>query len=179
MALTDKLFSPLVTRLLTCLCNQAVLLAHWQPGLSRCCIMPGGEVNMDFALTEDVCCNGMAWVRVPTITSGWDEVEAGTTRCTPDQWTLTLEMGFAGCMPVGTASVLPTCAEYLATWDQQMAEAAAMRRAVACCFPDDSGRLVRVGEYAPDNDGNCRWATLTIDVKVIACDECAEGYVDP
>jgi hypothetical protein len=181
VALIDKLLSPVALRMLGCLCEQVTLLGHYTPAF-RCCIMPGGETGMPAALTEDVCRCGFGWVRVAGYTPAEDFGEAGhvSVKCRPKQWRLALEIGIAGCMPIGTASALPTCDEYLAAFDRQMAEAAAMRRAVECCFPDPTrGRLVEFGEYVPESEGNCLWATMTATVQVINCDECAEDYVEP
>lgn len=184
MALEDRLFLPIALDLFACYCTEIALVP--QPP-ARCQFITGTEPELGVSLTEDVCCEGMAWVRVeaihPTVVFSGPQEEPFP--CYPPRWTLTLELGAVRCMPIGTIDKLVTPAQALAAAKLVMNDATAMRRAIRCCFanmPSMVNRLYKVGTWAPlPSQGGCGGGTLLLDIEVIGCNECGEEYltVDP
>lgn len=139
-------------------------------------MMRSGEVTALISVTEDECRCGLAWVRIvrfyPTDTF---PAESETwSPCGPAGWAVVLEMGVLRCAPVGDAATLPTDEEWRNAIHLQMMDAAAMRKAVDCCFglQIESETLVLGSWEERPPEGACMGGTQQITVLVDACNDC-------
>jgi len=135
-----------------------------------------GEVSAQISTTMDECRCGLAWVRIVRFypTDTFPEEAEGWQPCGPAGWAVVLEMGALRCAPVGDAQNLPTEEGWRAAIEQQMKDAAAMRRAVDCCFGtliESETLLVGAWEERPP-EGMCMGGTVQVTVLVDNCDEC-------
>lgn len=169
----DPIAFPLAQQLLECFCLQLAQEGDDKPTI--CCLRVGEEVAYGLSTTQDECCSGLSWVRITGLfpTGGGFPEEGGqVNRCTPDSWGVELEMGVARCAPVGDASTLPTCVEWTETARLLAEDAAAMRRAILCCFQSPT-ELFSVGRWVPFGpEGMCVGGVMTVTVLVDACNEC-------
>lgn len=170
-------FHGIARQLLTC--YQAQLLAEGADA-PAIITMRAGEVVGQFAVSGggvvDECCAGLAWVRIVRFfpTDTFPEEREGWTPCGPTGWALVLEMGALRCAPVGTPEHIPTDAEWSAAVQLQMKDAAAMLRAVDCCFQglviSEQVQLSPWEERAPE--GLCMGGTQQVTVLVDYCNGC-------
>lgn len=140
-----------------------------------------GEVPFSLGLAEDLCCTGLAWVRVlaeqPTVAFP-AELDTATP-CGAHSRSVTLELGVIRCLPDHGAESGATCEEWTAAFLQNEEDAAAMSEALCCALDalkaDPTSRytdLMVPGAWGPvDGQGGCiggtRQATFGID-----CTEC-------
>lgn len=123
---------PTLTELAACLCTQ--LHDSGLPDVCFCGVLPGSEVAWDYASGCDNC--GMAWVRLLGMqpSTAFPQADINPSNCSKPL-AYTVEMGVLRCAPMpkedGTP---PTLEEMLDATELQIADAAAMRRAVACCL---------------------------------------------
>ena len=159
----------------TCLCLQVAAMPEpTRP--KRCCLMVGADFELGVAITEDMCKCGTAWVRVVSFvpSSTFPNPQEEATHCAPEGWSLTLELGIARCPPIGDARVLATCDEMDDYTELVMGDAAAMRRAVLCCFgPGRANRLFQLGSWeAFGPEGMCGGGKMTVQAQILRCNEC-------
>jgi hypothetical protein len=173
----DTMVLPIAESLLACLC-EAVAEAPNPP--ASCCLRPGVTVAQGVSEHEDECCEGLAWVRVvrvfPTGSDvGFPAINDDPHACSPPSYGIELEMGIYRCAPTGDAMNLPTCAEWTATAEQILDDAASLRRAW-CCFRDNYDNSAKlVGQWAPVTvQGGCTGGTLTIMIESY-CSDCEAG----
>jgi hypothetical protein len=138
-----------------------------------------GEVPFSIGLAEDLCCSGLAWVRVvrtyPSV--NFPNQDYRVDDCIRTARATEFEMGVVRCLPDHGADSGATCAEWTAVFSQVDADMGAMRRAL-CCFidvaptnPAFTGQLLE-GEWRPINgDGGCIGGTLNVTIGT-DCDEC-------
>lgn len=178
MAVDDPLVMPLAIELLDCYAQE---LAKLEDPPEHIGIRPGTTVDFLLSTSEDECCEGLAWVRPagffpssgPFPTQDTVAQKQGTV-----SWGVTLELGIVTCAPTPDEHSIPTAAEWLATTQQVMDGAAAMRRAL-CCFieADRPRRLQNVlpGLWQPVAvQGGCVGGILPVTLRGPACD-CAEA----
>lgn len=142
--------------------------------------MRSGEVTGQLTAVSggvvDECCPGLAWVRLVRFypTDAFPSEREGWTPCGPAGWAVVLEMGALRCAPFGDASRVPTDAEWSAAVLQQMQDAAAMRKAVDCCFGQlvVSETMVAAAWEERQPEGMCMGGTQQITVLVDACNDC-------
>ena len=122
-------------------CLEAELRKSGLPPLCVCAPVPGPIAVMDrcgqCADTEG--CGGQGWVRFVTEFPSklFPQPDEGSGSC-DSPMAYTLEVGIARCQPVGTTSAIggfaaPTTEELVLATRQQMADLAAIKRAVNCC----------------------------------------------
>lgn len=98
------------------------------------------QVAHDADLYTDLCCEGLAYVSFGDITPSWESFpepavvnQAQRGSCGVPAWSVNVRMGVVRCLPVGTDTTMPTCADWEATTIQQAHDAQALR-AAACCL---------------------------------------------
>jgi hypothetical protein len=143
-------------------------------------LRPGNVVAHLLSTFQDECCQGLAWVRPDTF------FPSSTTFPTQDSqpmpkgtsaWAIRLELGAVRCAPLGDEDALPTAAQWDATVQAVMDDAAAMRRAICCFIEAKQGRTRRVlpGSWQPiEVQGGCVGGILPITILGPACD-CSEA----
>lgn len=172
----DPVSWALARELSTCFCDQ---LEQVSAPVGCCCLWPGQEVAWDS------CDPGQAWVRVvqvyplsnrfPVQDTGLDIGPCGSV----GGWATVLELGALRCMPQPVGSDLPSCDAYSETARLVLADAHAMRRAVACCDwitnaappgVDASDWQTLFGAWQPVGPaGGCTGGVMTVTVQSFAC----------
>jgi hypothetical protein len=175
--IADPLVMPLAQELLACL-DQEVAKVASPPEFVQ--LRAGNVVAHLLSTYEDECCQGLAWVRPSAFypSSGAFPVQdAAPPPKGTLAWAVTLEMGAVRCAPTGDEDSIPTGAEWEATVQAVMDDAAAMRRAICCFIDARQGRARRVlpGVWQPiDVQGGCVGGILPVTILGPACD-CAES----
>jgi len=151
---------PAVMALIECLCTEMV--ASGLGPLCLCSPLPGSQVALDYGA------EGMAWVRVvgawPSSTfPNQDGARGGS--CTA-ALAVQLEVGAARCAPaLGEDGELPTLSQQFEVTRLQLADMAAMRRAVQCCAAGIGYRL-QLGSYTPGGpQGGVVWGSWSVWVE--------------
>lgn len=158
----DTQIWPLLLDLTECLC--AELEASGLTAKCRCIPIPGDGPVLDFC--GEGCdgdgdgCSGQAWVRLvqayPAFAPGVPALEANSRA----PLGFNVEIGVARCFVWNSEddSVILDGAR------KQMADMAAMRRAIVCCFKKNERDHV-LGAYTPmDADGGCLWSVWDLAV---------------
>lgn len=138
-----------------------------------------GEVPFSAGLSEDLCCEGLAWVRVLRITPSirFPQADTQPAECPHSSYAVELELGVVRCMPFGDNQAGPSCDQWTAAFLQVDEDAASMRRAVCCVFDlINEGQTfiqqVVVGDWSPiDNQGGCIGGQMTLTIQ-LDCSEC-------
>lgn len=173
MAIADPMVMPLARELLECYDIELTKVEN--PPL-YVQLRPGNVVAHLLSATQDECCQGLAWVRPSAffpssqIFPVQDEapLKNGTRA-----WAVTLELGSVRCAPTPDSDSIPTGAEWDATIQAVMDDAAAMRRAICCFIEAQPGRAGRVlpGVWQPlDVQGGCVGGILPVTIQRPACD---------
>jgi hypothetical protein len=129
------------------------------------------------ALTLDYCsdcvdgkCGGQAWVRVADVfPSAEFPVPSQTISNCNVPLAFTLEVGIVRCKPMGENSQLrgytpPTLEQNVGALRLQMADMAAIRRAIQCCFGEDDTTYI-VGTYVSSPaGGDCLGGYFSVTV---------------
>ncbi len=135
----DDIAWPTMVTLSTCL--EAELAKSGLPGLCVCAPVPGPIAVMDRCgqCADDSGCGGQGWVRFVTEfpSKAFPQPDDGTGTC-DSPMAYTLEVGIARCLPVGTTSAIngfqpPTTEDQVLATRLQMADNAAIKRAIQCC----------------------------------------------
>jgi hypothetical protein len=162
----DKIIYPAMIRLSACLCLE--IEASGLPATCSCGPMIGNLV-LDYCGTcADGKCGGQAWVRLveafPTVDFPSQALEL---RNCASPLAYQLEVGIVRCRPVGTVSGVrgytpPTLEQNVEALRLQLADMAAMRRAVECCFGDAEIDYI-LGSYNPITvEGDCLGGVFTV-----------------
>ena len=162
----------------TCVCTELNLLLN-PPG--ECCIFVGSDQEFLASLNQDRCCSGIGYVRISSYApvTVFPEAQAVWRNCAPDQWVLMLELGVVRCAPTGTASNLASCAEELAFARQVMDDAAALRRAILCCWKpgQPAGRQFVLGGWeAFGPQGMCGGGKMSLQIQVTCQTDCLAPF---
>jgi len=149
--------------LLDCLCSK---LAVRPNPPAQCCLRFGTDVPQD-VLPEDVCCQGLGFVRLGQMfasSQNFPEPDV-PDNCAGQMWAVELEMGVLRC---GN----PTeCEDWTSGSVQHFSDRWAMVEAI-CCFRDrlmaqSMAPSILIGEGQPlAVEGNCAGATQTITVQI-------------
>jgi hypothetical protein len=177
MSVEDPMVMPLARELLECFDLELVKVES-PPMYVQ--LRPGNVVAHLLSTFQDECCQGLAWVRPDSFfpssstfpTQDTLPIKGGTRA-----WAVRLEMGAVRCAPLGDEDTVPTAAEWDATVQAVMDDAAAMRRAICCFIEAKTGRSGRVlvGAWQPiEVQGGCVGGILPITVQGPACD-CSEA----
>lgn len=161
----DVLVYPLLTTLTECLCDE--LEASGLAAECRCLLVPGIGPSLDFCDSGcDGSCPGEAWVRLMrAFPSAAFPAQDATATC----FTLLafdIEVGVARCMPTADARGNPPDAQQVFEVARlQLADMAAMRRAIQCCF-GSSDREYVLGNFEPGfGSGGCLISTWGLSIR--------------
>jgi hypothetical protein len=134
-----------------------------------------GDVAYDIGPNGDLCCSGLAWVKLRRYFQSDSLPNPITTdaKCNHTRWALELEMGVLRCYPSGDAEGNPpSCAEHEAAVVQLDEDAQAMRQALCCFRGTPFAREVVAGEYTTDGPlGGCIAGIQPLFV-LLDCSEC-------
>jgi hypothetical protein len=139
----DAKIWPGLTELATCLCSE--LEEAQLPDLCFCGVLPGADVPADY-VSEDA---GMAWVRLMNVypSTIFPSTDTSLKSCVVPL-AAQVEIGVLRCSPSPDDAGTPPSAA--AMWEAtrlQMADMAAMYRAVRCCYA--KGKAMVLGQYTP------------------------------
>lgn len=159
----DTIAMPLLEELLECLCTQLALTTRGP--VCACCITTGPPVIE--------CCTceageGMAWVRVVRIYPSLPRFPAQAVevqKCPVTGLAVELELGAARCSrQVTEDGSTAECPEQLADAEAVLDDAAAMRRALSCCFAGDKVLVINQWQsYGPE--GGCVGGYMAVTVQ--------------
>lgn len=182
MALTDNLILPAAERLLFFLCQALEEVHEEEFRPLNCCLRVGESVSADASTYEDICCEGLGWVRVNQMFASNNEFPnpdtAEVISCAIYAWGVILEMGVIRCAPTGDIDTIPTCAEWTQLSINVANDALAMRKAMQCFIEEQNAnfdnRSVAVGSWDPlPTSGGCAGGTWDITVQIINdCEGC-------
>lgn len=138
-----------------------------------------GEVPFSIGTNEDLCCTGLAWVRIVRIYPANNDFTDRTevSNCPPSMWGVELEMGVVRCLPDHGQESGATCEEWTNVFLLVDEDSAAMRRALCCMETTSSGGLPADDRFLPvewtpiDGQGMCIGGTMTA-VFAFDCKEC-------
>lgn len=170
--MTDTLIFPVANQLLDCLCAALPLEMLAEKVPAHCGFRPGEIVSADASAFEDLCCEGLAWVRIVDIfPSSTDFPTPDTltviTGCGPMGWGVVLEMGVMRCAPTGDFGQIPTDAEWFELQQDIMNDAAAMRRAMCCMIAQYDPSSIAVGSWEPlPTTGGCAGGLWNVTVQL-------------
>ena len=172
MALIIDPVLPLAERLLACLCER--LIDTVAGPACVCCLYHGTTVPMDYCDSVSAEGNGQAWVRVNRIYPAGARFPVQSFEVTPckiPSWGVELVMGVYRCVAVlDDAGNPPTCDQITADATKLLSDAAAMRLAAVCCFPEGADTIAVVGDYQPlGPQGGCAGGALSITVQFCEC----------
>lgn len=184
--MTDIMIQPVAAMVLECF-YQALLAEHG-PGLmpshgtmpSEVCYRVGELASMDASLYQDLCCSGLAWVRVADIFSSTDDFPTPDTLnvwtgCGPMAWGVVFELGVMRCAPTGDIATIPDCEDWTSLQYNVMKDAKAMRQAFCCMFRQLDPSSMAVGSWAPlPTTGGCAGGTWQVTIQVINSESCCE-----
>lgn len=141
------------------------------------CFRVGEIVSAEASVYQDVCCSGLAWVRVADIFASANDFPAPDTtvllNCPIPAWGVVFELGVLRCAPTGDAYTIPGCPEWTALFETIMADAAAMRAAACCLAQGLDPSSVGIGSWAPlPTSGGCAGGTMQISVQIENCETC-------
>lgn len=173
MAISDPVALPLAQQLLACFTTQ---VSQTTDPPARVGLRPGDQVAFLMSLTTDECCEGLAWVRIDNVyaSSEFPAPDETPREAGPYGWAVVLEVGVARCAPVGTATEIPSVAEWTALAEAQASDDAAIRRAIACCWADTDTDYVIGDRTALPVEGGCAGVTRLVAVAAANLDCCEE-----
>lgn len=148
---------PAMLELVDCLCNE--IRDSGLPKVCFCGVLSGSEPPLDY------CDDGQAWVRLVTeYPSTVFPLPEEDLRCTAPL-AFQLEVGIGRCAPqMHDASTPPTMQEEFDATQLQMADKAAILRAIRCCFQQFDRDEVVLGRYTPFHGGDCLGGFWTVTI---------------
>ncbi len=172
--------APIAQALLACLCAQAAL--NPSPP-QNCCYRVGTEVAHDADQFTDLCCQGLAYVRLGDVfpsTDNFPELDVNRQaqeNCGIASWGVELTAGLLRCIPMPEDGSMPTCADWNEAAAQNFADSATLR-ATACCFvasvranPLLLGMSAIIGRQTQTSPlGGCIERSISLTVQVPNCD---------
>jgi hypothetical protein len=178
----DVIVWPVLDAMLECLITTfeaeekppGVIRHHFGSGTAVPQISPDGNDNE--------CCDGLVWVRVAEFyNSGNDQLTpyASASSCF-ENMAVPIEIGAVRCWPAAGGFATPE--DWAATTYDCAQDAAALRRAVTCCFlPGNESRWqVVVGRWRPVGvSGQCVGGILPLTVAPNAVECCPTGETSP
>lgn len=170
----DNAITPIANQLLTCLKTEVARISEPPAKVG---FRTGNIVAMYISLTEDECCEGLAWVRwsggFPSETLN-EPLAAPSIRGRNNLgfWTLTFELGVARCAPTSGARTNPSVEAWDAASLLVFEDQAALRRTY-CCFnelPRRKGNSMITDTSPIDTEGGCSGSTLALAVRGPSCE---------
>lgn len=133
----------------------------------------GETVAHDLSQNEDLCCEGLAYVKINRVyaSTNFPEEDEDWFPCGPLGWAADLEMGILRCAPVGDVNSIPTDSEWADATELVANDSAAMRLALQN-FADRIDPLTdwRVQGWLPFGPaGACTGGTQVVTVGWIPC----------
>jgi hypothetical protein len=164
----EDIVYPAIIQLSSCLCLEIT-----NSGLPEPCSCGPivGDLVYDYCSNcSDGKCGGQAWVRLVDAFPSRDFPSPSSvlSNCN-DPLAYTLEIGIVRCKPLGKNSSVhgytpPTLEENVSALRLQLADMAAMRRAIQCCFGQGDLSYI-VGSYTPSPvDGDCLGGLFNVTV---------------
>jgi hypothetical protein len=155
----EEFIYPLMIKLSGCLCSE--IEASGLPGVCSCGPIVGTLV-LDYCTgCKEKGCSGQAWVR---LVDAFPSIDFPSPVAQPQNchapMAYTIEVGIVRCKPLGGNTQLrgyvpPTMEQNVDALRLQLADLAALRRAVQCCFAGDD-ITYQMGIYNPTPpDGDC------------------------
>jgi len=183
--MADTMIQPVAQQLLDCFAA-ALITEHGLPTMAEggtrpgeTCFRSGELASMDASVFEDLCCSGLAWVRVADIFSTSTDFPTPDTLnvlmgCGAMAWGVVFELGVMRCAPTGSIETIPTCDEWTALQANLMADAKAMRAAFCCVFGEYDPGSIAIGSWVPlPTTGGCAGGTWQVTVQILNT-ECCE-----
>lgn len=179
--MADNLVNPIMQELLSCFC-QALLDQHGptlmvdggtMPG--ECCVRAGESVSMDASAYSDLCCSGLAGVRLTDVFVTSTDFPAPDTSvvvsgCGIPALGAVFELSVLRCAPTGDINFVPTCDEWQALVDAIALDRAAMLQAFCCMINQLDSSSVAIGSWSPlPTTGGCAGSTWQITIQIINC----------
>jgi hypothetical protein len=165
----DTIIYPTMISLTACLCTEIA-----QSGLPEPCACSPivGELVLDYCSScAEGNCGGQAWVRLvdayPSL--NFPVRQQAVSNCFAPL-AFTLEVGIVRCKPMGSNSTVrgftpPTVDQTVTALRLQLADMAAMRRAIQCCFGNSDDRSYIMGSYVPVTpEGDCLGGYFSVSV---------------
>jgi hypothetical protein len=180
MAVSDPLVMPLARQLLDCFDTELDKVPF--PPLDVQ-LRPGAAPYADISQLRNECCEGLGWVRIdsfyPSSTAFPAQDEAPPAKGGTSAWAITFELGVFRCAPTPGENDITSGAQWDDLVQQQMDDAAAMRRAICCLEVALRGRQrVLPGIWTPlDIQGGCAGGFMPVTVRALAPCDC-EGAGD-
>lgn len=141
----DRAIWPVVEAMSVCLCS--TLAESGLDDLCFCGVFPGQQAYDQMGDGQA----GQAWVRVVRIypSNTFPQIEQAPRRSCSADLVVELELSVMRCapMPTDAGRIPPTMSQQWDATRLQMADMAAMQRAVQCCYADSD--LVLLGNYTP------------------------------
>lgn len=155
----DDFIYPTMIELSACLCGE--IAASGLPEVCSCGPIVGTLV-LDYCTNcQDKTCSGQAWVR---LVDAFPSMDFPSPVQTPQNcnapMAYTIEIGIVRCKPLGKNSQVrgyspPTLEENVEALRLQLADVAALRRAIQCCFGNDDKAYVMGTYTSAPPDGDC------------------------
>lgn len=179
----DPIVWPILDEMLSCL--EDAFASHEDPPAQICHRAGSGLTVAQFKVTagrtaENECCGGLAWVRLQTFypTGGDEQLEFNPrlSNCF-DGLAVGLELGVLRCWP--RAGAHASCDDWADVTRMVAADAAALRRAIACCWEPahkEVGPAAVMGQWqAAGIEGQCVGGILPVTIgEVDRTPECCE-----
>lgn len=189
--MTDYVAWPILDEMLACLTNAFTEWGHPDPPALICHRTGTGATIPQMRregrrVTDNECCGGLAWVRLTSVypTAGGDGLEFSTriANCF-DGLAVTVELGALRCWP--HAGGYASCDDWAGNAFNVAEDAAALRRAITCCWGDASsrtdGRGALMGTWSPAGiSGQCVGGILPVTIGEVAGNlDCCEPASSP
>lgn len=180
MAIDDVMVWPLLDTFLSCL-HDAFAHHADPPGIIRHQSGNGNavaQINPHDGFNE--CCEGLAWVRLAGVgpAAGPSLAANATVNNCFESWGIQIELGAVRCWP--RAGDFATPEDWAQNAELVALDAAALRRAVTCCFiPGNTDHQVVMGQWSPLGiTGQCVGGRLPVTVSSYAGDCCDDPEDD-
>lgn len=181
--MTDTMIQPIAEDLLECF-RVALLAEHGTVEMptgtmpSEVCFRVGELASMDASAFQDLCCSGLAWLRVVDIFASRTDFPTPDTLtvwngCGPVAWGAVFELGVMRCAPTGDIYTIPTCEQWTDLQVNVMKDAKAMRQAFCCLFNQLDPGSVALGSWEPlPTTGGCAGGTWQVSVQILNSECC-------
>jgi hypothetical protein len=173
----DKMVMPVLLVAEACLTTEAGKLAK-PPAEYQ--IRPGASFVAYADQTRDECCAGIGWVRPGNMweSDNFPAQRNEASNIDPAYYAVVIEIGLMRCLPTQSdlpglqgQGAKPTTAQWLQATQEAMDDAAALRRVVCCLRTLYQIDSVVTGQLTPlQNEANCSGTTITVTLRVPACD---------
>lgn len=164
----DEFLYPKMIELSACLCTE--IEASGLPGVCSCGPIVGTLVLDYCSNCKEKGCSGQAWVR---LVDAFPSIDFPSPVSQPQNcnapMAYMIEVGIVRCKPLGTNTQLrgfvpPTIEQNVDALRLQLADLAALRRAIQCCFGNGDTTYVMGNYAAAPPDGDCLGGYINVTV---------------